>query len=143
MAFASAGRAFHRGRRPCLYTGGILGFNSERQKHSQACALASRYCCRCALTSSRLSDIVAFLRLRRFESMTVHTFLQGFCVADCDWLRPASFSKKRNFHQKQSVQEVEKQKEILADFLFWFVDGFLVNLIKVSSVFASESASSG
>lgn len=73
-----------------------------------------------------------FLRLRRYETVSVHTILQKFCVADCDWLRPSTASKKSNFYQLPNQVEMAKRRELLQEFLYWFIDGFVMNIVKVS-----------
>ncbi|KAM0789504.1 hypothetical protein ACM66B_000323 [Microbotryomycetes sp. NB124-2] len=77
-----------------------------------------------------LDHIAALLRSRRFEFMSVHTILQGFCVSDCDWLRPRSSSNPKNQGQRPSTIETACRLELLQEFLFWFVDGFLVSLLR-------------
>lgn len=57
--------------------------------------------------------------------------MQNFSIQDCDWLRPVSASRERNLKQKASVQEMAKRTELLADFLYWFIDGFVISLVKV------------
>lgn len=79
-----------------------------------------------------LTEIKSFLKLRRYETITIHTLLQNFRIEDCDWLRPASSSKKSNFNQKPNEVEMIKRRELLSEFLFWFIDGFLMNVVKVS-----------
>lgn len=66
--------------------------------------------------------------------MTVHTLLQRFCVADCDWLHPQSASRASNFLQKPNVVEMGKRRELLQEFIYWFIDGFVINLVRVSRV---------
>lgn len=61
----------------------------------------------------------------------MHTLVQKFCIADCDWLQPASASKERNRKQKPNQVEIEKRRELLQEFLYWFIDGFVMDLAKV------------
>lgn len=63
--------------------------------------------------------------------MTLHTFLQQFCISDCDWLRPPSASQPSNFKQRPNEVEMAKRRELLHEFIFWLVDGFVVPLVKV------------
>ncbi|KAK4054671.1 Telomerase reverse transcriptase [Microbotryomycetes sp. JL221] len=77
-----------------------------------------------------LKHVRALLRSRRFEFMSVHTILQGFCVSDCDWLRPRSSSNSNNHHQPISTIETTKRLELLQEFIFWFIDGFLMSLLR-------------
>ncbi|BGP16855.1 Telomerase reverse transcriptase [Rhodosporidiobolus nylandii] len=78
------------------------------------------------------SRISAFIRQRRWESTSVHALLQSFSVLDCDWLAPPSSSNKENRQQKPNSTDLEKRQELLADFLFWFFDGFVVDLVRTA-----------
>ncbi|SCZ90544.1 BZ3500_MvSof-1268-A1-R1_Chr9g10875 [Microbotryum saponariae] len=73
-----------------------------------------------------------FLRLRRFETMSLHTLLQGLCVADCDWLLPLSATRPRNRFQRAPSVEMAKRREVLMEFLYWFFDGFIVDLVRTA-----------
>lgn len=64
----------------------------------------------------------------------MHTLVQKFRIADCDWLRPASASKERNGKQKPNEVEMGKRRELLQEFLYWFMDGFVMDLAKVRSI---------
>jgi hypothetical protein len=50
---------------------------------------------------------------------------------DCDWLKPKSASRSNNNNQKPNQVEMEKRKEVLTEFLFWFFDSFVIDLVKV------------
>ncbi|GAA5851509.1 hypothetical protein JCM8547_001116 [Rhodosporidiobolus lusitaniae] len=76
------------------------------------------------------SQIASFIRLRRFESTSVHALLQGFSILDCTWLAPPTASHRSNKQQKPTAQDMEKRRELLSDFLFWLFDGFLIDLIR-------------
>ena len=91
---------------------------------------------------SNPTDVVDFLRLRRYEQMTVHTVMQGFSIADCDWLRPRSAADHANQAQIPSTKEMVKRREMLAEFLFWFIDGFVTDLVKTTFK-VTEAAGSG
>ncbi|GAA5865197.1 hypothetical protein JCM1840_003940 [Sporobolomyces johnsonii] len=83
--------------------------------------------------------ITAFLRLRRYESLSTHAILQGFAVLDCDWLRPESSSRKENFSQRPNALDLQKRRELLAEFLFWFFDGFVTELVR-TAFYVTDSA---
>ncbi|GAA6042852.1 hypothetical protein JCM8097_007190 [Rhodosporidiobolus ruineniae] len=78
------------------------------------------------------SHISSFIRLRRFESTSLHALLQGFSILDCAWLEPSSASHKGQELQKPNAQDMEKRRELLSDFLFWFMDGFLLDLLRTT-----------
>lgn len=64
--------------------------------------------------------------------MTVHTFLQKYCIADCAWLLPFSASLPRNSEQRPNELEMAKRRELLQEFIFWIVDGLVIPLVRVS-----------
>jgi len=83
-----------------------------------------------ALPSVRLltlacADIAAFVRMRRFETTSLHALLQGFSIMACGWLGTSS--------KKPTAADMDKRKELLSEFLFWLFDGFVVDLIRVRS----------
>jgi hypothetical protein len=79
-------------------------------------------------TYSTSPDVRLFIRARRFESMTLHQFLQGFSTSECDWLLPNSTKGKT---QRPTAEESRKRRELLEEWLYYLVDGFLVSLLKV------------
>ncbi|SGZ26907.1 BQ5605_C025g09993 [Microbotryum silenes-dioicae] len=81
-----------------------------------------------------------FLRLRRFETMSLHTLLQGLCVADCDWLLPLSATRPRNRFQRAPSVEMAKRREVLMEFLYWFFDGFIVDLVRGDDLALQKTA---
>ncbi|GAA5959406.1 hypothetical protein JCM21900_006848 [Sporobolomyces salmonicolor] len=84
-------------------------------------------------------NIVTFLRLRRYETLSIHAILQGFALLDCDWLRPDSSSRQKNFSQRPNALDLEKRRELLAEFLFWFFDGFVTELVR-TAFYVTDSA---
>ena len=74
-------------------------------------------------------DIRSFISLRRYETLTLHTLLQGFATSDCEWLMPSS--AKAQQQSRVPVTDALKRLELLQEFVFWFFDGFLLPLLKV------------
>ncbi|KAI5476957.1 telomerase reverse transcriptase [Pseudohyphozyma bogoriensis] len=79
-----------------------------------------------------LQHIKTFVRFRRYETFSIHALLQGFSIADCDWLRPKSGKEERNREQKANEVEMERRKGLLADFMLWFFEGFVVELLRTA-----------
>jgi telomerase reverse transcriptase len=71
--------------------------------------------------------VTVFLRQRRHETCTLHSLLQGFKVMDCAWLAPAGFVPGA----RVTEGDARKRRELLAEFLWWLFDGFLIPLLKV------------
>ena len=83
-----------------------------------------------ALRPETVVGTAAFLRYRRYETTSVHLLLQGFSLLDCDWLRPPS---AKNANLKPNQIEMEFRKEMLMEFVFWYLDSFIIDLVKVST----------
>lgn len=67
---------------------------------------------------------------RRYETVTLHQVLQGFAIADCDWLSPTGGKSARQ-DRRSSVSDSLKRSELLYEFLYWFFDSFVIPLLKV------------
>ncbi|OAA61230.1 telomerase reverse [Niveomyces insectorum RCEF 264] len=80
-----------------------------------------------------LKKVDAFLRLRRFESMSLHTLVQGLKIADIEWLAPPGLKDN-----KLSQTDLRKRQEIFAEFLYYLFDSFLVPLVR-SNFYVTES----
>ncbi|GAA5915420.1 hypothetical protein JCM6882_001418 [Rhodosporidiobolus microsporus] len=78
------------------------------------------------------SHVSSFIRLRRFESTSLHALLQGFAILDCAWLAPPSASHASTQQHKPNALDMEKRREVLSDFLFWFFDSFIIDLIRTA-----------
>lgn len=107
----------------------LLHLNNRSRQHTYICLFP---------------DVSQFIRFRRFETATVHVLLQGFSISDCDWLRPPKAS--RSNENKPNQVEMAKRKELLADFLYWLFDGFIIELLRVrfpvsSSILACSEVS--
>jgi len=73
-----------------------------------------------------LSDVVGFVRARRYETFSVHQLLQGYKCNDCSWLSAGPSGGK------VSVDEARKRSDLTQELVYWFFDSFLVPLLKVS-----------
>lgn len=69
-----------------------------------------------------------FIGGRRHETFTLHTVMQGFSTQECEWLLP---SNSRALHQRPSVTDALKRRELAEEFLYWYFDSFIIPLIKV------------
>lgn len=67
--------------------------------------------------------------MRRYETFTLHTLLQGFRTSDCEWLMPDSPGALKQSHV--SVTDSFKRLELLQEFLLWYFDSFLIPLLRV------------
>lgn len=82
------------------------------------------------LTASAYNtDVKEFISGRRHETLTLHYVLQGFSIAECDWLIPPGPGMKKQ--GRVSVTDALKRRELLEEFMFWYFDSFVLPLIKV------------
>ncbi|TKA26334.1 hypothetical protein B0A50_05113 [Salinomyces thailandicus] len=69
-----------------------------------------------------------FVRLRRYESMTMHEVLQPMRIRDVSWLAPPSIQPDL----KLSQTDFAKRTELLAEVLYYLFDSFLIPLIRAT-----------
>jgi telomerase reverse transcriptase len=79
-----------------------------------------------------LLDIKEMVAGRRYETLTLHYILQGFMISECDWLIPPGDSALKQ--RRVSVTDSLKRRELLEEFLFWYFDSFLFQLLRVCVV---------
>ncbi|UNI21054.1 RNA-directed DNA polymerase [Purpureocillium takamizusanense] len=80
-----------------------------------------------------LRSVDRFIKLRRFESMTLHDIAQGLRVADLDWLQPPGQQGRR-----QCQSDTNKRLEIFLEFLYYVFDSLLIPLIR-TNFYVTES----
>ena len=78
--------------------------------------------------------MTTFIRLRKYESLSLHYVLHGFKMGDCSWLQDSRLQEKecRVTHIPKTASK--KQVEILHEFVYWLFEGFLIPLLKVMVV---------
>jgi telomerase reverse transcriptase len=80
------------------------------------------------------ADVKTFISGRRFDSISLHHVLQGLKTSDMAWLGPAPAPGRPTV-----PTDAAKRRQLLEDFVFWFVDGFVGPLLR-STFCATESA---
>ncbi|KAK2592858.1 Telomerase reverse transcriptase [Conoideocrella luteorostrata] len=80
-----------------------------------------------------LRHVDHFVKLRRFESMTLHEISQGLKIADIAWLQPPGLQG-----QKASKTDVTKRHEIFNELLYYVFDSLLIPLIR-TNFYVTES----
>ncbi|CDZ98129.1 telomerase reverse transcriptase [Phaffia rhodozyma] len=83
-----------------------------------------------------LQSVDKFIRLRRYETMTLHTVLQGFSILECGWLEPGNFVRG----SRVSEGDARKRKELAAEFLLWLFEGFLIPLLRTCFYITESTA---
>ncbi|KAI4133400.1 MAG: hypothetical protein LQ341_006169, partial [Variospora aurantia] len=81
-----------------------------------------------------MRNVDRFVRLRRFESMTLHVVFQGLKISSMDWLAPQHVSTDAAI----SSSDLNKRKELLLEFLYYLFDSILIPLIR-SNFHVTES----
>ncbi|KAJ0352623.1 hypothetical protein KNSL1_002534 [Colletotrichum chrysophilum] len=76
-----------------------------------------------------------FVRLRRFESMSLEEVTDGIKVTAMDWLAPPKLKG-----MKTSQSDMKKRLEILHEFLYYVFDSILIPLLR-SNFYITESSS--
>ncbi|KAL7267279.1 Telomerase reverse transcriptase [Rhizina undulata] len=84
-----------------------------------------------------LRNVDMFVRLRRYESLSLHEIMHGLKLTNFAWLAPVN-SPPSNLAAKLSLSDANKRKELLAEFIYWLFDSFLMPLLS-SHFYISES----
>ena len=71
-------------------------------------------------------NIDKFVRLRRYESLTLHDVMQRITVQDIEWMGLTNDDKV----SKKSASDFTKRKELMAELLYYLFDSFLIPLIR-------------
>ncbi|KAG5956075.1 hypothetical protein E4U58_006763 [Claviceps cyperi] len=82
-----------------------------------------------------LRQVDTFIRLRRFESISLHDIMQGLKIADIPWLQPPELRGS----QKASQSDTKKRHEIFHEVVYFVFDSLLMPLIK-SNFYVTESS---
>ena len=84
-----------------------------------------------------MAAVDKFVRLQRYESMSLHDVMQNIKISDIRWLDPPR--QERN--QRLSASDFAKRQEIIAELVYYVFDSFLTPLIS-SNFYVTESSSS-
>ncbi|KAK2796371.1 hypothetical protein FQN50_009587 [Emmonsiellopsis sp. PD_5] len=81
----------------------------------------------------------SFVRLRRFESLSLHEVAQGLKITCVKWLEPPSNDVTRSSSSaKLSPSDIRKRTEIFLEFIYYIFDSLLIPLIR-SNFYVTES----
>ncbi|KAF0638481.1 hypothetical protein FPSE5266_10706 [Fusarium pseudograminearum] len=83
--------------------------------------------------STVMRNVDHFIRLRRFETMSLHELTQDLKIAEISWLQLHNTGA-----QKPSRTDTEKRLEILHEFLYFVFDSLLIPLIR-NNFYVTES----
>ena len=83
-----------------------------------------------------MQRIDQFVKLRRFETLSLHQVMQGIRQKSIEWLRAPKTGKGQNL----SKSDFMKRVELLQEFIYYLVDSLLIPLIR-SNFYVTESSS--
>ncbi|KAG7118581.1 Telomerase reverse transcriptase like protein [Verticillium longisporum] len=81
-----------------------------------------------------MTKVHHFVKLRRFESLSLSEVASGLKVTDIGWLAPPGLKS-----QKTSLTDMNKRLEILNEFLYYVFDSLLIPLLR-SNFYVTESS---
>jgi telomerase reverse transcriptase len=89
---------------------------------------------------SILRHVDVFIRLGRFESLSLHEVSQGLKLGCIEWLRPPAVNPEETGKKapKLSMSDTQKRKEIFLEFVYYIFDSLLIPLIR-SNFYVTES----
>lgn len=73
-----------------------------------------------------MRGIDCFIRLRRYESITLHDVMHGLALARIEWLSPAKTAQGL----KMSRSDFETRRNIMAEVLYYIFDSFLIPVVR-------------
>ncbi|KAG6081498.1 hypothetical protein E4U16_007334 [Claviceps sp. LM84 group G4] len=82
-----------------------------------------------------LRQVDTFIRLRRFESISLHDIMQGLKIGNIPWLQPPELRGS----QKACQSDTKKRHEIFHEVVYFVFDSLLMPLIK-SNFYVTESS---
>ncbi|ETS88050.1 hypothetical protein PFICI_01878 [Pestalotiopsis fici W106-1] len=80
-----------------------------------------------------LRKVDHFVRLRRFESMSLHEVMQDMKITEIEWLAPQHLMV-----HKTSQTDIRKRTELFSEFLYYVFDSILIPLLR-SNFYITES----
>ncbi|KAJ0300652.1 hypothetical protein COL516b_008223 [Colletotrichum fioriniae] len=85
--------------------------------------------------SQILRKVDHFVKLRRFEAMSLCELADGIKITSMEWLAPPGLKG-----QKTSLTDMKKRREIMNEFLYYIFDSLLIPLLR-SNFYITESSS--
>ncbi|KAF9943040.1 hypothetical protein BGZ67_007685 [Mortierella alpina] len=86
-----------------------------------------------------LRAMATFIRLRKYETLSLHYVLHGFKTSDCSWLQDGRLQENGSHVTHIPKTASKKQLEILHEFVYWLFEGFLIPLLK-SAFYITDSS---
>lgn len=77
--------------------------------------------------SIHLLDLDSFIRLRRYETFSLHELMQGIKINHCKWV---NLTKTSSSHP--STRESLFNKYLVQDWIYWLFTSFIIPLLKIN-----------
>ncbi|OGM45577.1 hypothetical protein ABOM_006259 [Aspergillus bombycis] len=78
-----------------------------------------------------------FVRMRRFESLSIHEICKGIKIKCISWLEPPTV-RDQNSKNKVSLSDLQKRTEILHEIIYYIFDSILIPLVR-ANFYVTES----
>ncbi|KAJ5496602.1 reverse transcriptase [Penicillium fimorum] len=86
-----------------------------------------------------LRHVDQFIKLRRFESLSLHEVCKGVKITSIPWLEPPQVqTTSSETRSKIALSDLHKRTELIHEFIFWIFDSILIPLIR-SHFYVTES----
>ncbi|KAF7530544.1 hypothetical protein PCG10_000053 [Penicillium crustosum] len=87
-----------------------------------------------------LRHVDRFIKLRRFESLSLHEVCKGIKITSVPWLEPPQVqtTSSSETRSKIALSDLHKRTELFHEFMFWIFDSILIPLIR-SHFYVTES----
>jgi hypothetical protein len=80
-------------------------------------------------------DVKTFISGRRFDTFSLHYVLQGIKLASMPWLGPSPLPGGHT-----PVTDTNKRRSLFESFLFWYIDAFVLPIVKTTFYVTESSA---
>ncbi|CAG8429897.1 unnamed protein product [Penicillium salamii] len=78
-----------------------------------------------------LRHVDRFIKMRRFETLSLHETCKGIKITSIGWLEPPQVQTSRSeTRSKIALSDLRKRTEVLHEFIFWIFESIIVPLIR-------------
>ncbi|KAJ5663924.1 hypothetical protein N7507_004655 [Penicillium longicatenatum] len=86
-----------------------------------------------------MKHIDSFIKMRRFESLSLHQVCEGLKITNIPWLASPKLHNSRSAkNAKLSLSDFQKRTEILHEFIYYIFDSILIPLVR-ANFYVTES----
>lgn len=86
-----------------------------------------------------MKHVDSFIKMRRFETLSLHELCKGLKVASIPWLAsPTQDDQTQGSKAKMALSDFKKRTELLHEFIYYLFDSILIPLIR-STFYVTES----